>query len=127
MSDKAYFEAEKAHNESMENTAKEETVGTGQNYVNFGSVIEHLRNGGLAQRKGWNGSRMFVCKQVPSQVPESIIPKMSSLPNMAKTVLSGRGLPLAYGNQMIIIKPDSSIDSWVASSSDTFAEDWILM
>ena len=94
--------------------------------MNFGLAIEALRDGKLVARKGWNGKGMFICKQVPSEIYCNIIPKMSSLPKEAKDVLYNRNESINYVNQMIIVKPDNTIDSWVASVSDIFAEDWVI-
>jgi len=93
----------------------------------FGEAIRALKQGKCIARKGWNGKNMFVCKQVPAEIYCNIIPKMSSLPDSAKTILYDRNKSIYYCNQMIIVKPDNTIDSWVASSSDTFAEDWIIL
>ena len=97
---------------------KEETM-------NYGKAIELLRQGKAVARQGWNGNGMFVCKQTPSEIYCNIIPKMQSLPDRAKEILFARDKPIHYQNQMIIVKPDNTIDSWVASSADTFAEDWM--
>ena len=95
--------------------------------LTYGLAIEALREGKCVARKGWNGSGMFICKQVPSEIYCNIIPKMSSLPQTAKDILFDRDKSIFYDNQMIIVKPDNTIDSWVASSSDTFAEDWYIV
>lgn len=95
--------------------------------ITFGLAIEALKKGKLVARKGWNGKGMFVCKQVPSEIYCNIIPKMSSLPEEAKKVLFDRDKSIFYQNQMIIVKPDNTIDSWVPSSSDVFAEDWVIV
>ena len=92
----------------------------------FGDAIEHLRNGGMVAREGWNGKGMYVFKQVPSTVPANIVPKMSSLPDGVKEYMVVEARTPRYRNQMAITTPDGYIDSWVASSSDTFATDWIL-
>lgn len=112
------------------NTAKEETAGTGKPLeVTYGEAIEHLRKGGMVARRGWIGNARFVCRQVPSEVPSIIIPKMSSLPESVKEELLTRvGFEsIQYRNQMIMVNADNTIDSWVASSSDTFATDWVLI
>lgn len=96
-------------------------------FISYGFAIEAMRKGHLVARKGWNGNGMFVCKQIPNQVNKDIIPKMTSLPDFAKLEIHGRDMPLNYQNQMVIVKPDNSIDSWVASSSDTFAVDWYIV
>ena len=81
--------------------------------MNFGQAIEALKEGKLVAREGWNGGGLFVMKQT---VQES-----------AKKVLVSRGTTLKYENQMLIIKPNGTADSWVPSSSDVFAEDWIVV
>ena len=95
--------------------------------MNFGQAIEALKEGKLVQRKGWNGKGMFVMKQIPAEIGLDIIPKMQSVQQSAKDKLIETNTTLKYSNQMLIIKSDGTADSWVASSSDTFAEDWIIL
>jgi len=99
----------------------------------FGHAIEALKNGIRVARSGWNGKGMFVCKQVPSFISGHIVPKIQSLPQSAKDEFQKRfdldptNAGINYCNQMIIVKSDNTIDSWVPSSSDTLAEDWIIL
>ena len=95
--------------------------------MNFGLIIEALKQGKLAQRDGWNGKGMFIMKQIPAEIGLDIIPKMQSVQQSAKDILINRGTTLKYENQMLIIKEDGTADSWVPSSSDIFAEDWIII
>ncbi len=95
--------------------------------MNFGLIIEALKQGKLAQREGWNGKGMFIMKQIPAEIGLDIIPKMQSVQQSAKDILINRGTTLKYENQMLIIKEDGTADSWVPSSSDIFAEDWIII
>lgn len=93
--------------------------------VNFGGAIDLLKAGLAVRRKGWNGKGLFIVKQVPSHITGDIIPKMQSLPQIAKDILMQRENPhIDYTNQMLIINPDGRADSWVPSSSDVFADDW---
>ncbi len=93
--------------------------------VNFGEAINLLKAGLAVRRKGWNGKGLFIVKQVPAHITGDIIPKMQSLPQIAKDILMKRENPhIDYTNQMLIINPDGRADSWVPSSSDVFAEDW---
>jgi len=94
---------------------------------NFGKAIEALKEGKLIYREGWNGKGMFIMKQIPAEISLEIIPKMQSVQSRAKDILIERGTTLKYENQMLIIKQDGTADSWVASSSDIFAEDWCIM
>ena len=106
--------------------------------MNFGQAVEALKQGKLVTREGWNGKGMFVCKQVPSEISMNIVTVMQSLPEAAKEKFKARqqefldkGLhsksTIKYCNQMIIVKNDNTIDSWVPSSSDVFAEDWLIL
>ena len=95
--------------------------------MNFGKAIEALKEGKLVAREGWNGKGMFVMKQIPAEIGLDIIPRMQSVQQSAKDVLINRGTTLKYENQMLIIKLDGTADSWVASSSDIFAEDWVIL
>ena len=93
--------------------------------MGIGGAVNALKLGLAVRRKGWNGKGMFVVKQVPSHIEGDIIPKMQSLPQIAKDILMKRENPhIDYTNQMLIINPDGRADSWVPSSSDVFAEDW---
>jgi len=95
--------------------------------MNFGQAIEALKEGKLVAREGWNGKGLFVMKQIPAEIGLEIIPKMQSVQESAKQILVSRGTTLKYENQMLIIKPNGTADSWVPSSSDVFAEDWIVV
>lgn len=93
--------------------------------MTFGKAIEVLKQGKAIRRTGWNGKGLFIVKQIPSHIEGDIIPKMQSLPKVAKDILMARENPhIDYSNQMLIINPDGRADSWVPSVSDVFAEDW---
>ena len=93
--------------------------------LNFGEVIEILKQGGLVRRKGWNGKGLFVIKQVPAHIESDVIPRMQSLPQSAKDrILKGKGF-VDYTSQCLIYSENTGrADSWVPSVSDIFAEDW---
>ena len=94
---------------------------------NFGKAVEALKEGKLVYREGWHRTGMFIMKQIPAEIGLDIIPKMQSVQQSAKDILINRGTTLKYENQMLIIKEDGTADSWVPSSSDVFAEDWIII
>lgn len=96
--------------------------------MDFGKAIIALKQGRAIQRMGWNGKDLFVVKQIPASINGDIIPKMQSLPQIAKDILMSREKPhIDYTNQMLIINQDGRADSWVPSSSDVFAEDWCII
>ena len=98
---------------------------TGNNeHFGFGKVIQFLKEGKACRRSGWNGKGLFIVKQVPSHITGEISPNIQSLPQSAKDILMSRENPhIDYTNQMLIINPDSSADSFFLSSSDIFTED----
>jgi len=77
---------------------EQDNIETVNDLSNFGQVIEHF----------------------------DAVPDMSSLPIKVKENMAKLRISPHYENQMSIVKHDGTIDSWVASSSDTFAQDWIL-
>ena len=95
--------------------------------MDFGKALNALKEGKRVARKGWNGKGLFVFKQVPANVGIQYVPNMQSLPQSVKDEFVKRGRNLNYSNQMCIVKSDNTIDSWVPSSSDAFAEDWIVL
>ena len=92
----------------------------------FGQAIEALKQGKIASREGWNGKNLFVFRQVPSEVPFAVIPKMTSLPQAVKDVFIKSGSPITYQNQFCIVYPDNSIHGWQPSGSDSLATDWCI-
>jgi len=52
---------------------------------------------------------------------------MQSVPEAAKERAVRNKMTLKYRGGMILVHPDGTANSWVASSSDTFAEDWIIV
>jgi hypothetical protein len=103
--------------------------------LSFGEAIKLLEEGKLLQRAGWNGKGMFIFKQLPSDVPASILETMTSLPDNVKAEFIKRrdtdnelGMyqQLRYRNQLAMVYPDNFIYGWLASPSDIFANDWQL-
>lgn len=66
-------------------------------------------------------------KQIPAEIGLDIIPNMQSLPKSAKDKLVKENTTIKYCNQMLIINSKGEANSWVASSSDTFANDWCIV
>lgn len=64
--------------------------------------------------------------QVPSEVPEAIVPKMSSLPPDVKAEFVRRGGPISYSDQFGFVNPSSRIVGWLPWADDHKATDWII-
>lgn len=99
--------------------------------MTFGLAIEAMNKGYCVARKGWEGKNLFVYKQIPSVIDSAVIPKMQSIQKQAKIFLLNKSKePIRYENEMILVKNTDGtriLNSWVASSSDTFAEDWKII
>lgn len=93
----------------------------------FGTALKFLTAGGAISRAVWR-SEKFAVKQVPSIITADIIPKMQSLPQVAKDILMSRKNPhIGYTNQLLIIHSDGQADSWQPTPEDIFAVDWKLV
>lgn len=94
----------------------------------FSVAIKFLSAGGAVRRSCWSRTGEFIVKQIPSRVNGEIIPKMQSLPKIAKDILTSRENPhISYNNQMLIINKYGEATTWIPTSSDLFAEDWELV
>jgi hypothetical protein len=105
------------------------------------NFIEAIEQYPMIKRTGWNEKGMFVFKQIPSEVPISVVPKMQSLPKEVKeeferryNVASDYGamtmqsnnplLTIRYCNQLAIVNMYNTINGWVPSVSDVLSNDW---
>ena len=87
----------------------------------------------MIQRIGWNGKGLFVFKQVPSEIPMTVVPKMQSLPEAVKdeflrrteTKTNNPFDSIRYNNQLAIVDQANNINGWVPSVSDVLADDWV--
>ena len=93
----------------------------------FGLAILALQDGKRVSRQGWNGKGMFIFQQVPSEIPETTVPHMQSLPQSVKDEFIKRGGDIRYKNQLAMVYPDNTICGWVASPSDVLETDWCVL
>lgn len=94
----------------------------------FSVAIKFLSAGGAIRRSCWSRTEEFIVKQIPSRVSGDIIPKMQSLPKIAKNILTSKENPhISYNNQMLIINKYGDATTWIPSTNDLFAEDWELV
>jgi hypothetical protein len=69
----------------------------------FEEALAHMREGGGATRKGWNGKDMWVALQTPDEHSKM------RLPYLYISTINGDPVP------------------WVASQTDLLADDWQLL
>jgi hypothetical protein len=101
--------------------------------MTFGEAIEHLNEGRLVQRSGWNGKGLFVFRQADATISSAIVPKMQSLPQLVKDEFTRRFNDetqqidaIYYHNQLALVGSSNLISGWAPSVSDALADDWQL-
>lgn len=83
--------------------------------MNFGQILDHLKSGGSARRRGWNGAGMFVYV-----VPANSYPATSE----AAQRYFGYGALVPYNAYFALKGADGTVSTWAPSGSDALAEDW---
>lgn len=86
--------------------------------MNFGQVIEALKNGKKVARKGWNGKGMFVY-----YVPAG---NFKSYTEIGKSIADGDDL-VHYNSYFAIKNVNDTVSTWVPSINDCLAEDWYVV
>ena len=99
---------------------------------NFGEAVEALKQGKLVRRKNWSKNENFVFRQVPAEIPDTVVPKMTSLPEKVKEKFSHiwaiqRINSIQYHNQMALVQEGGFITSYNPTTVDIFAEDWEIL
>ncbi len=97
---------------------------TGQN-MSFGEALQALEAG-----KGWI-TTCFVVKQIDSDIPAEVVPKMQSLPQHAKNLLNAFGVgSISYRSQCLLVEQagdGNGATNYVPDWVDMFAKDWFVL
>lgn len=98
--------------------------------LSFGEALQALEAGKCVRRESWVGDK-FVVKQIDSDIPAEVVPKMQSLPDSAKQFIgkTANG-DIHYRNQCLIVKqyPSSTVTTnYVPDWNDMFAKDWVVL
>ena len=110
---------------------------------NFGQVIEALKLGKRATRKGWNGKHMFVFMRPADELHiDMVIDKVKSLPQSVKDyyredVLDDNGDRIypaddsdkvTFTAYLCLKDSNGKIQNgWLATQTDMLSEDWIIL
>lgn len=101
---------------------------TGQN-MSFGEALQALEAGKCVVRKGWI-TTCFVVKQIDSDIPAEVVPKMQSLPQHAKNLLNAFGVgSISYRSQCLLVEQagdGNGATNYVPDWVDMFAKDWFV-
>lgn len=106
------------------------TIGVEPENLSFGEALQALEAGKCVRRESWVGDK-FVVKQIDSDIPAEVVPKMQSLPDSAKQFIgkTANG-DIHYRNQCLIVKqyPSSTVaTNYVPDWNDMFAKDWMVL
>ena len=98
--------------------------------LSFGEALQALEAGKCVRRESWVGDK-FVVKQIDSDIPAEVVPKMQSLPDSAKQFIGKTAIgDIHYRNQCLIVKqyPSSTVaTNYVPDWNDMFAKDWMVL
>ena len=84
--------------------------------MNFGKVLEGLKQGKRYMRAGWNGKNMFIFLVPGSTFTVNREPLLSIL---------GEGTSVDYHPHIDMKTAQGYIVPWLASQADILAEDWM--
>ena len=122
------------------NNFNKDTVGTAVQLLSFDNALVALKRGLMIRRYSWSQGT-FIFQQVPSRVPNEVIPKMSSLPEAVKSEFQRRERQttseagdaphnhstIDYKNQIAIVHPDNHIFGYCPSCEDILSDDWVII
>lgn len=103
--------------------------------MTFDQILAGLKNGHLFVRQGWNDSaeRVFIVRQIPQTLSQSIVQKMTSLPLSAIDAITGwenmndTQQWLNFHDQVLLVRLslfDTNATSYTPTWEDIFASDW---
>lgn len=86
--------------------------------LTFGEALEQLKHGRRIERRGWNGSGMFLYFVPASEFPVNRPPLLG---------IYEEGREIRYRGHIDMKTVDGSCVPWVASQSDLLEEDWRVL
>jgi hypothetical protein len=104
-----------------------------QSTMNFGSAIEHIKNGGRAARSGWNGKGMFIFlnKGNFDFSPKDGDPdgEITHIEEIKSSLFESgdTGTTTLLPNINMRAATGSTVTGWLASQTDILAEDWVIV
>lgn len=98
--------------------------------LSFGEALQALEAGKCVRRESWVGDK-FVVKQINSDIPAEVVPKIQSLPDSAKEIINKTHREdIHYRNQCLMIVQDTETSvatNYVPDWNDMFAKDWMVL
>jgi len=95
--------------------------------LSFGQAVDFgLKKGFAIRRKKWF-EKSFLYKQVNSNIPVNIIPKMSSVTKEVKKLLNRSNTELKFRDQIILVYINNHATYYQFTGDDIFSEDWFII
>ncbi len=91
--------------------------------MNFGQVIEALKEGKKVTRKGWNGKGMFLWLKPAATIKS----EWCKDPILKSIVDSNGGETEALGTVCMKTADNKILTGWLASQTDMLSEDWEIV
>ena len=95
--------------------------------MKFSEIIDGLNEGKSFTREAWINNA-FIARQVPQTVAADIVPRMTSLPDVAKWLVTSYGDgSISYHDQVlrVTIGEPSTATCYIPTWEDIFANDWM--
>ena len=86
--------------------------------MTFSEALQHLKEGKLVARAGWNGKSMFLFLVSGSTFQVSRAPLLGIFPE---------GTQINYHAHIDMRTADGTIVPWLASQTDLLSDDWVLV
>lgn len=96
--------------------------------MDFSTALQLIKQGFVLIREGWNGKDIYVFSLIKERVIGDTGIGSEPIPLIAQDFVIGNSENVEYGARMVIYnKKSGKMDSWVPSSADLMAEDWVLV
>lgn len=97
--------------------------------MKFSEILNNLAEGEMCYRAKWDGLK-FIVKQIPQVVPAEVVPRMTSLPESARSFIGSVGEgTITYHDQVLIVECTEhgvSATGYTPTWEDIFSEDWLV-
>ena len=91
--------------------------------LDFGKAIEYLKEGKLLSRSGWNGKNMVIWLKPEFEIHADFCKD----PILKKLVEENGGTMTGLPTICMKTADNKILTGWVASQSDTMANDWFVV
>ena len=96
--------------------------------MDFSTALQLIKQGFVLIREGWNGKDIYVFRLLAERVVGETSVGSEPIPLVAQDFVIENSKNIEYGARMVTYnKKSGKMDSWVPSSADLMADDWVLV